>query len=51
MEVREGTTHRRPSVEYRCVGRGGIPLLVLHGGPGAGHDLSGATGKDSRRSA
>jgi proline-specific peptidase len=23
---------------YRCVGRGGIPLLLLHGGPGAGHD-------------
>jgi proline-specific peptidase len=25
-------------VWYRCVGRGGIPLLLLHGGPGAGHD-------------
>ncbi len=39
MDVREGTIgidgHR---VWYRCVGRGGIPLLVLHGGPGAGHD-------------
>lgn len=23
---------------YRCVCRDGIPLLVLHGGPGAGHD-------------
>ena len=23
---------------YRCVGSGGIPLLTLHGGPGAGHD-------------
>jgi len=25
-------------VWYRRVGSGGIPLLVLHGGPGAGHD-------------
>lgn len=25
-------------VWYRRVGEGGIPLLVLHGGPGAGHD-------------
>jgi hypothetical protein len=25
-------------VWYRCVGDGGIPLLTLHGGPGAGHD-------------
>ena len=25
-------------VWYRRVGGGGIPLLVLHGGPGAGHD-------------
>ena len=23
---------------YRRVGSGGIPLLTLHGGPGAGHD-------------
>jgi len=23
---------------YRCVGNNGIPLLTLHGGPGAGHD-------------
>jgi proline-specific peptidase len=23
---------------YRCVGNSGIPLLTLHGGPGAGHD-------------
>ena len=23
---------------YRRVGEGGVPLLVLHGGPGAGHD-------------
>lgn len=23
---------------YRRVGNGGIPLLILHGGPGAGHD-------------
>jgi len=26
------------SVWYRVVGDGGIPLLTLHGGPGAGHD-------------
>jgi proline-specific peptidase len=25
-------------VWYRSVGRGGIPVLLLHGGPGAGHD-------------
>jgi len=25
-------------VWYRRVGEGGVPLLVLHGGPGAGHD-------------
>src|SRR4029077_19710864 len=25
-------------VWYRSVGEGGIPLLCLHGGPGAGHD-------------
>lgn len=25
-------------VWYRSVGSGGIPLLLLHGGPGAGHD-------------
>jgi proline-specific peptidase len=25
-------------VWYRSVGQGGIPLLCLHGGPGAGHD-------------
>jgi proline-specific peptidase len=24
-------------VWYCCVGRGGLPLLLLHGGPGAGH--------------
>ena len=23
---------------YRSLGTGGIPLLLLHGGPGAGHD-------------
>jgi proline-specific peptidase len=28
-------------VWYRCVGPGGIPLLVLHGGPGARHDYLG----------
>lgn len=25
-------------VWYRCAGSGGTPLLILHGGPGAGHD-------------
>ena len=25
-------------VWYRRSGEGGIPLLILHGGPGAGHD-------------
>ena len=25
-------------VWYRRVGSGGVPLLILHGGPGAGHD-------------
>ena len=25
-------------VWYRRVGEGGVPLLLLHGGPGAGHD-------------
>ena len=39
MDVKEGTIcvdgHR---VWYRRVGRDGIRLLVLHGGPGAGHD-------------
>lgn len=39
MDVEEGTI----SVDgywvwYRRVGGGGTPLLVLHGGPGAGHD-------------
>ena len=39
MDAKEGVVsvdgHR---VWYRSVGRDGIPLLVLHGGPGAGHD-------------
>lgn len=39
MDVEEGTVsvdgHR---VWFRCVGHDGIPLLVLHGGPGAGYD-------------
>jgi len=26
------------AVWYRIVGEGGVPLLTLHGGPGAGHD-------------
>jgi proline iminopeptidase len=39
MEVEEGTINVDGGrIWYRCVGRGGIPLLVLHGGPGAGHD-------------
>ncbi len=25
-------------VWYRRIGEGGVPLLLLHGGPGAGHD-------------
>ncbi len=25
-------------VWFRRLGEGGVPLLVLHGGPGAGHD-------------
>ncbi len=25
-------------VWYRRLGEGGVPLLLLHGGPGAGHD-------------
>lgn len=39
MDVKEGKIlvdgHR---VWYRQVGRGGVPLLTLHGGPGAGSD-------------
>jgi len=39
MDVQEGTISVDGyQVWYRCVGRGGIPLLLLHGGPGAGHD-------------
>ena len=39
MGVQEGTIRVDSyQVWYRCVGRGGIPLLLLHGGPGAGHD-------------
>lgn len=39
MERQEGTiTVDGYRVWYRCVGRGAIPLLTLHGGPGAGHD-------------
>ena len=39
MGVQEGTIHVDGyQVWYRGVGRGGIPLLLLHGGPGAGHD-------------
>src|SRR5438876_1203901 len=39
MDVQEGIIRVDGyRVWYRCVGRGGIPLLLLHGGPGAGHD-------------
>jgi proline-specific peptidase len=39
MEIEEGTIGVDGyQVWYRRVGSAGIPLLVLHGGPGAGHD-------------
>jgi proline-specific peptidase len=39
MDVQEGIIGVDGyQVWYRRVGRGGIPLLLLHGGPGAGHD-------------
>jgi proline-specific peptidase len=39
VHVEEGTiTVDGHSVWYRMVGEGGVPLLTLHGGPGAGHD-------------
>ena len=39
MGVQEGTISVDGyQVWYRRVGSGGIPLLLLHGGPGAGHD-------------
>lgn len=40
MKTDEGTVRveRGYRVWYRRVGSGGIPLLTLHGGPGAGHD-------------
>jgi proline iminopeptidase len=39
MDVEEGfISVDGGRIWYRCVGRDGIPLLVLHGGPGAGHD-------------
>ena len=39
MDVQEGTISVDGyQVWYRWVGRGGVPLLLLHGGPGAGHD-------------
>jgi proline-specific peptidase len=38
MDVQEGTIRVDGyQVWYRCVGRGGLSLLLLHGGPGAGH--------------
>ena len=39
MDVQEGIIRVDGyQVWYRRVGRGGIPLLLLHGGPGAGPD-------------
>jgi proline-specific peptidase len=39
MDVQEGTIRvDGHQVWYRRVGSGGTPLLILHGGPGAGHD-------------
>ena len=40
MKTEEGkiNVEQGYQVWYRCVGDGGIPLLTLHGGPGAGHD-------------
>jgi proline-specific peptidase len=40
MQTQEGQipVERGYHIWYRKVGGGGIPLLVLHGGPGAGHD-------------
>lgn len=40
MKSEEGmiSVERRYQIWYRRVGNGGIPLLTLHGGPGAGHD-------------
>ena len=39
MKIDEGTLNVDGyQIWYRCVGNGGIPLLTLHGGPGAGHD-------------
>ena len=40
METEEGkiTVEQGYQIWYRRVGNGGVPLLTLHGGPGAGHD-------------
>ena len=40
MQIEEGKIPVEAGYEvwYRRVGSGGIPLLTLHGGPGAGHD-------------
>lgn len=40
MDVEEGTIEVEQGYQiwYRRMGAGGIPLLILHGGPGAGHD-------------
>jgi proline-specific peptidase len=39
MHIQEGTIRVDGyQVWYRCIGSGSIPLLILHGGPGGGHD-------------
>ena len=40
MKAEEGkiSVEHGYQIWYRRVGNGGIPLLTLHGGPGAGHD-------------
>ena len=39
MKIEEGKINLDGyQIWYRRVGNGGIPLLTLHGGPGAGHD-------------
>jgi proline-specific peptidase len=40
MDYEEGkiTVEDGYQVWYRRNGSGGVPLLILHGGPGAGHD-------------
>ena len=54
MKTEEGTIalERGFKIWYRCVGKGdATPLLLLHGGPGAGHDYLGPLDElaDTRR--